>query len=99
MTRKEEIKQQAEECRQPSRDGGYRLSSRDVRNAFEEGAQWADKTMVDKACKCYCDDLCDKSRSGMCFHKYDGKYQIKESFKYNECHTLKLMRKAMLEEE
>jgi hypothetical protein len=49
MTRREEIKQQAEECRQPYRDGGYRLSSKDVRDAFEEGAEWADKTMIKKA--------------------------------------------------
>lgn len=51
MTRREEINQQAEEYRQPYRDGGYRLSSKDVRDAFEEGAEWADKTMIDKACK------------------------------------------------
>lgn len=48
MTRREEINQQAEEYRQPYRDGGYRLSSKDVRDAFEEGAEWADKTMIDK---------------------------------------------------
>ena len=51
MTRREEINQQAEEYRQPYRDGGYRLSSKDVRDAFEEGAEWADKTMIDKAYK------------------------------------------------
>ena len=44
MTRTEEINQQAEEYRQPYRDGGYRLSSKDVRDAFEEGAEWADTT-------------------------------------------------------
>ena len=51
MTRREEINQQAEEYRQPYRDGGYRLSSKDVRDAFEEGAEWADKTMIEKACE------------------------------------------------
>lgn len=51
MTRRKEINQQAEEYRQPYRDGGYRLSSKDVRDAFEEGAEWADKTMLDKACE------------------------------------------------
>ena len=51
MTRREEIEQQAEEYRQPYRDGGYRLSSKDVRDAFEEGAEWADKTMIEKACE------------------------------------------------
>ena len=50
MTRRKEIKLQAEEFRQPYRDGGYRLSSKDVRGAFEEGAEWADKTMIEKAC-------------------------------------------------
>ena len=49
MIRREEINQQAEEYRQPYRDGGYRLSSKDVRDAFEEGAEWADKTMIEKA--------------------------------------------------
>ena len=48
MTRREEINQQAEEYRKPYRDGGYRLSSKDVRDAFEEGAEWADKTMIEK---------------------------------------------------
>lgn len=42
--------QQAEEYRQPYRDGGYRLSSKDIKDAFEEGAEWADKTMIEKAC-------------------------------------------------
>ena len=51
MKRRDEIKQQAEEYRQPYRDGGYRLSSKDVRDAFEEGAEWADKTMIEKACE------------------------------------------------
>lgn len=51
MTRREEINQQAEEYRQPYRDGGYHLSSKDIRDAFEEGAEWADKTMIDKACE------------------------------------------------
>ena len=51
MKRREEIKQQAEEYRQPYRDGGYHLSSKDVRDAFEEGAEWADKTMIEKACE------------------------------------------------
>lgn len=51
MTRSEEIKQRAEEYRQPYRDGGYHLSSKDVMDAFEEGAEWADKTIIEKACK------------------------------------------------
>lgn len=51
MTRKKEINQQAEKYRQPYRDGGYRLSSKDIRDAFEEGAKWADKTMLDRMLK------------------------------------------------
>ena len=51
MTLREEIKQQAEEYRQPYRNGGYRLSSKDVRDAFEEGAEWMHKTMIEKACQ------------------------------------------------
>jgi len=51
MTRSEEIKQQADEYRQPYRDGGYRLSSRDVRDAFEIGAEWADRTMIARFCE------------------------------------------------
>lgn len=55
------------------------------------------KALVDKACKCYCDDICGKSRCGMCFHKYDGEHQVKNTFQYNECNELKLIRKAMEE--
>lgn len=51
MTQREEIKRQAEEYRQPYRTVGYRLSSKDVRDAFEEGAEWMQKTMIEKACE------------------------------------------------
>ena len=63
--------------------------------AFQAGARWADKTMIDKACKCYCDDICDKGRCGMCFYKHDNEGQVKNTFRYNECNELKLIRKAM----
>ena len=49
---REEIRQQAEEYRQPYRDGGYHLSSKDIREAFEEGAEWMQKKMIEKACDC-----------------------------------------------
>ena len=65
--------------------------------SFEAGAKWADKTMIYKACKCFCDNLCEKSLCGMCFHKYDSKHQIKNSFQYNECNELQLLRKVMEE--
>lgn len=64
---------------------------------FIQGAEWADKTMIEKACKCYCDDICDKGRCCMCFHKHDDKSQVKNDFQYNECNELKLIRKAMEE--
>lgn len=35
----------AEEYRQQYKDRGYRLSSKDIKEAFEEGAEW----MIDKA--------------------------------------------------
>ena len=69
----------------------------DAMDAFEAGAKWMHKTMIDKACKCYCDDICDKGRCCMCFHKHDGKGQVKNDFQYNECNELKLIRKAMEE--
>ena len=31
--------------------GGYCIWSKDVRDAFEEGTEWADKTMIEKACE------------------------------------------------
>ena len=67
------------------------------KNGFVKGAEWADKTMIEKACKCYCDDICDKGRCCMCFHKYDGEYQVKNTFQYNECNELKFLQKAMEE--
>lgn len=58
---------------------------------FKNGASFA----VEHLCRCYCDDLCEKSRCGMCFHKYDGKYQVKNTFKYNECYELKMLRSSI----
>lgn len=64
---REEIRQQAEEYRQPYRDRGYHLSSMDIKEAFEEGAEWMQKKMIDKACEYaearydldYCGDVKD----------------------------------------
>lgn len=47
---------------------------------------------IDKACKCYCDDLCEKGMCGMCYYKHDENQQIVNTFKYNECEDLKLIR-------
>ena len=46
MTRREEIEQQAEMFRQPYRGSGNYSTSMDIKNAFQEGAEWADKTMM-----------------------------------------------------
>lgn len=65
--------------------------------SFKEAVEWADKSMINKACKCFCDNLCEKSLCGMCFHKYDSEHQIKNSFQYNECNNLQLLQKSMEE--
>ena len=50
---------------------------------------------IEKACQCYCDDICTKGMSGMCFYKHDGRGQVKNTFKYNECNELKLLINSM----
>lgn len=37
--------------RQPYRGSGNYSTSMDIKNAFQEGAEWADKTMIEKACE------------------------------------------------
>lgn len=51
MTRREEIEQQAEMFRQPYRGSGNYSTSMDIKNAFQAGAKWADKTMIERACE------------------------------------------------
>ncbi len=97
MTRKEEIRQEAHR-KYPYVGGTKGLICEASIPIFIQGAEWADKTMIEKACKCYCDDICDKGRCGMCFHKHDVEGQVKNSFQYNECNELKLIRKAMEED-
>jgi hypothetical protein len=53
--------------------------------------------MIEKICRCYCDDLCEKGMCGMCYYKHDENQQIVNTFKYNECEDLKLIRKNLLE--
>lgn len=48
---REEIRQQAEEYRQQFRGAGYHISSMDIKEAFEAGAEWMQKKMIDKACE------------------------------------------------
>ena len=92
MTRREEIQKLIDE-----EMGIDNYGSSDYQVGVCDGVRLADKTMIEKACKCYCDDICDKSRRGMCFHKYDGEGQVKNHFRYNECNELKLIRKSMEE--
>lgn len=49
MTRKEEIVKATKECRKDYVGLGRHLTSNDIADAFEEGAYWADKTMIEKA--------------------------------------------------
>ena len=50
MTRREEIVKATKECRKDYVGLGRHLTSNDIADAFEEGAEWADKTMIEKAC-------------------------------------------------
>lgn len=51
MTRREEIVKATKECREDYVGLGRYLTSDDIADAFEEGAEWADKTMIEKACE------------------------------------------------
>lgn len=53
------------------------------------------KDMILKACKAYCDNICERGMVGMCYHKHDNKGQMLNDFEYNECETLKLLRNEM----
>lgn len=50
MTRREEIVKATKECREDYVGLGRHLTSDDIADAFEEGAEWADKTMIEKVC-------------------------------------------------
>ena len=91
MAREEEITFEAQ------KHGLNCMSRINYQNGFIHGAKWADKTMIEKACKCYCDHFCGKSICGMCFHKYDHKQQVKSTFNYTECDDLQFIRKNLLE--
>lgn len=51
MTRREEIVTATLGCRQSYADLKRPITPDDVADAFEKGAYWADKTMIDKACE------------------------------------------------
>ena len=93
--REEEIHKQAFKYGEPE----YLLQSPNILGAqgFVQGAKWADRTMIEKICRCYCDHICEQSRCGMCFHKYDHEQQVKSTFNYTECDDLQFIRKNLLE--
>ena len=51
MTRREEIVTATLGCRQNYVDLKRSITPDDVADAFEKGAYWADKTMIEKACE------------------------------------------------
>lgn len=51
MTRREEIVTATLGCRQSYADLKRPITPDDVADAFEKGAYWADKTMIEKACE------------------------------------------------
>ena len=57
MTRREEIVKATKECREDYVGLGRYLTSDDIADDFEEGAEWADKTMIEKACEWFADYL------------------------------------------
>ena len=50
---------------------------------------------VETMCRCYCDDICEKGMSGMCWYKHDHQQQVKNSFKYCECNNLQMLRNSV----
>ena len=49
MKRREEIVKATKECREDYVGLGRHLTTDDIADAFEEGTEWADKTMIKKA--------------------------------------------------
>ena len=58
----------------------------------------AKEAFIESACRCYCNDICEKGMTGMCFYKHNGQGQVKKDFKYNECNELKLIINEMEKE-
>lgn len=51
MKRRIEIVKATKECREDYVGLGRYLTPDDIADAFEEGAEWADKTMIEKVCE------------------------------------------------
>lgn len=71
------------------------VSTNDLIGCAKESIEWADRTILDRVCRCYCDDICRIGMTNMCFHKHDSKGQVKNTFKYNECNDLKFIRHSV----
>jgi hypothetical protein len=64
----------------------------------KKSVEIAREEMIEKACRGYCDNMCEKGMCGMCYHKHDGRGQVKNTFKYNECNELQILINAMKHE-
>lgn len=79
-------------------EGGFYLTTIKPEPPFVEGVEYIrTDVLIEKACRCYCDDICEQGLCGMCFYKHDGQGQIKNTFKYNECNELKQLIYALKE--
>jgi len=68
-----------------------RQYKKDVRKILRSNFYIGHEMGVKDACKCFCDNICEKGMSGMCFFKHDHEGQIKNDFRYNECNDLQVM--------
>lgn len=93
MARRQEIVKATKECREDYVGLGRHLTSDDIADAFEEGAEWADKTMIEKACQ-YLKNALYEVASGVT-HSFD----IMSIQNTTMDDFISSFRKAMLEEE
>lgn len=63
--------------------------------AYDKGYFTGQNQTVEDMCQCYCDDICTRGMSGMCWFKHDNKGQVKNDFKYDGCNELKLLRASV----
>ena len=52
---------------------------------LREMAKFTEERMIEKACWVFCDVLCEKGASAMCFFKHDNESQVKKDFDYMTC--------------
>lgn len=78
MTREKEIQKAAKEIAQDIEDWEI---AEDIEDAFMEGALWADRTMIDKACEWLTRELCYTARGINLFNNKAATDEFVESFK------------------